>query len=429
MGVTAHARFLMDVSNDYHVCPAPVMRNRSKKALAGLRVVEYAGFVAGPYCAKLLADMGAEVVKVEEPAAGDDARRWGPFRGDAPHPEKSGLFLYLNTNKLGMTLNPRLATGREVFLRLAAASHIVIEDSPPGVMEELGLGYQALSEANPALVMVSITPFGQKGPYAGYKGYYLNTYHSGMLGHITPVGSSLPDREPLKSGGLLGEFACGLVAAVATLGASYARQVSGHGQHVDVSKQEALVGLGRMNAASFANGVRCPSRTVRLSGRGGMIPCRDGHVCVHIPENHQWAGLVEIMGFPEWATDERYKTTAGRMLHLNEVMPRIREWASSHTKEEIYHPAQRLSSTVTPVMTAEDVVNSQQAKARGFIREIEHPEAGGFRYPTSPFLFSRTPWTLERPAPCLGEHNEEILVGRLGFSREELAEMAAMGVI
>ena len=404
-------------------------RSSTGRALAGVRVVEYAEFVAAPYCAELLADLGAEVIKIERPGNGDEARRWGPFPGDVPHAEKSGLFLYLNTNKLGITLNPQTASGQEIFKSLIETSDILVHDRAPGVMERLGLGYSDLSEVNPKLVVTSITPFGENGPCSGYKAYYLNTYHSGMLGYITPIGSARPEREPLRGGGLVGEYACGLTAVVGTLGALYWQRSQGQGQHVEVSKQEALVGYGRVNASSFANGVTIPTRTIRLPGRGGMMPCRDGHVCVHVPQDSQWAGLVKLMGRPDWATDEKYSTTAGRILYLSEIIPLIREWTSTRTKEEIYHPAQKLGSTVTPVMTAQEVVDSRQSEARGFFSEIDHLEAGKFRYPGSPFLFSRTPPAVVKAAPLLGEHNEEIYIGRLGYDQRELVMMMQAGVI
>ena len=147
-------------------------------ALQGVRLLEYGQLVSAPYCAKLLADLGAECIKIEEPPVGDPARRRGPFPDDIPHPEKSGLFLYVNTNKLGVTLDPRTPTGRLIFQRLAQEADVLIEDRPPGEMERLGLGYAALSALNPALIVTSITPFGQTGPYKDYKTYHLNLYHA-----------------------------------------------------------------------------------------------------------------------------------------------------------------------------------------------------------------------------------------------------------
>jgi crotonobetainyl-CoA:carnitine CoA-transferase CaiB-like acyl-CoA transferase len=394
-------------------------RALSKGALSGVKVVEHAGFVAAPYCAKLLADLGAEVIKIENPTTGDDARRAGPFPGDNPDPESSGLFMYLNTNKMGITLNMRTETGCSIFRRLVETADILVEDNAPGTLDGLGIGYPAISELNPRLIVTSITPFGQYGPYADYRAHYLNTYHSGMLGYITPIGSARLDRPPLKVGGFLGEYACGLGAAVATLGALYCQRSTGHGQHIDVSKQEVLLSLGRLSAGARANGVPGATRAITLAGRGGMLRCRDGHVCVHVPEDRQWQGLVELMGCPEWAADEKYRTTAGRMLHLSEVLPRIEEWMETRTKEEVYHPAQKLRCTITPVMTSKDVVESGQSKYRGLFQGIDHPAAGRCMLPSSPYVFSKTPWKMRRPAP----------LERLGYGRGEMGKLTQAGII
>jgi len=401
----------------------------STKALTGVKVLEYAGFVAAPYCAKLLADLGAEVIKIEKPVMGDESRRWGPFPKDVPHSEKSGLFLYLNANKLGITLNLETYTGSAIFKELINSTDILIEDNRPEVMKGSGLDYQSLKAINPKLIMTSITPFGQSGPYSNYKAYYLNAYQSCMLGYLTPVGSSRPERSPLKIGGFVGEYACGLSAAVATLGALYSQRSCGKGQYIDISKQEALLGFGRVNAAYYANEGKEHPRIFRLMGKGGVMPCKDGHLCIHAPEDYQWDALVQLMGSPDWATDEKYRTPLGRMMHWHEIMPLIKNWTSTRIKEEVYHPAQQLGCTVTPVTTTADIVNSKQSKARGFFSEISHPEAGRFKYPTSPLIFSETPVKIERPAPMLGEHNEEVYIKRLGYTQEDIVQMAKAGII
>ena len=191
-------------------------------------MVEYCSFVSGPYCTKLFADLGAEVIKVENPE-GDEARKRGAFLDDKPDPELSGLFLYLNTNKLGVTLNLDSATGRDIFKKLIADADILVEDRPPGKMEKLGLNYDVLKKVNPSLIMASITPFGQYGPYRDYKSYYLNTYHASGAGYVLPAGSPNADREPLRGGGFVGECDIGVNASVAVLGALYWRMAGGTG--------------------------------------------------------------------------------------------------------------------------------------------------------------------------------------------------------
>ena len=401
------------------------------KALEGLRVIEYAENVAGPYCGKLLADFGAEVIKIEKPHVGDPSRKKGPFPRDIPHQEKSALFLYLNTNKYGITLNPDSTAGKDVLRKLVKDVDILIEDKPPGEMEKLGIDYVALRKINPALIMTSITPFGQNGPHAGYKAYPLNSVHCGMLGYLTPWVSRWPDREPITPGGYLGEYGCGLSAATATLAALYMQRMTGKGQHIDISKQEAIIALNRVNAPQFPNEGQSDTRFVNLSGLlGDIVPCKDGHVVFQINETHHWQGFVQLIGNPEWAQDPVYLNGEERGRRFKtEIRPRIVEWAKDFTREELYHRGQAANCPFAVVNSPEDVVNSRHLKERGFFTDVEHPVAGRIKQAGAPFVLSETPWKVERPAPKLGEHNQEILVDRLGCSKQELLAFRSLGVI
>ncbi len=395
-------------------------------ALEGVKVLEYARMVSGPYCAKLLADLGAEVVKIEQPSLGDPARRRGPFPEDIPHPEKSGLFLYLNTNKLGITLDLQKEEGRKVLRELAGWADILIEDTPPGQMEELGLGYEALSAINPRLIVTSITPYGQTGPYRDRKSYHLNLYHASGHSAFLYVAPDEAESRPLAAGGLVGDYDAGLTAAVATLGALFWRLQTGEGQHVDISEFEALVGLERVEINHFANnpGPR------RLPGMiGGLLPCKDGYVVVTAAQDHQWHALVELMGNPAWAQEEKCANEFTRSQHRDEIQPLIVEWMSHHAMDEIYHRGQSVSLPVGPVRTVEDIANWEQPRQRGFFAEMDHAEAGRLTYPTAGYSLTETPWRGERAAPLLGQHNEQVFCGRLGYSREELARLAAEGVV
>lgn len=393
----------------------------AEKALSGVKVLEYAQFVAGPYCAKLLADLGAEVIKIEEPQTGDEARGRGPFSNDIPHSECSGLFLYANTNKLGITLNPGASDGKRLFLELVKGADILIEDRPPGEMKRLGLDYETLKATNPRLIVTSIAPFGQTGPYADYKTYHLNSYLGSMLGSLL----ALDGREPVKAGGVAGEYVCGVSSAAATLAALYAQGLSGRGQHLDLSKQEMLISVGRVVAvlSAFDHQQQNP-------GQSSVRQCQDGWSIVMVGvEERQWLGLVELMGNPEWARDERLRDMNYLAEHRDEIERRVSEWSPEHTRDEIYHRGQALGSPTAPVLTPEEVVNSEQLAARGFFADIEHPRAGRIKYPTAPYRFSRTPWAAERPAPLLGQHNEEIYCGRLGYTKEELVRLKETGAI
>ena len=402
----------------------------TETALAGLKVLEYAQLVSGPYCTKLLADLGAEVIKIEPPVRGDEARRRGPFLEDTPHPEKSGFFFYLNTNKLGVTLNLNATTGRKMFKELIEDIDVLVEDNPPKVIEELGLDYESLKDINPRLIMTSITPFGQTGPYRDYKAYHLNTYHGSGLAKI--LSGVLPDevKQPLKGPGFLGDYDAGLNAAMATMGALYSRLFTGMGQHIDISKQESLIALERVEIGMYGNEGESMMSTVMLSGMvGGLQTAKDGHVVLCLPMSHQWEALVKLMGDPDWAQEERYKEELGRAQNATELNEHISKWMKERTKDEIYHKAQALSCPIGSVTTVEDLVNSEQLKARGFLVEADHPEMGRVKFPAAPYIYSKTPWRLERSAPLLGEHNEEVFCQHLGYQNEDLARMRGAGII
>jgi crotonobetainyl-CoA:carnitine CoA-transferase CaiB-like acyl-CoA transferase len=396
-------------------------------ALAGVQVVELAAGIAGPYTAKLLADLGAEVVKIESPRVGDYARRCGPFPDHQPHPERSGLFLYLNTNKLGVTLNLDASIGRDLFRKLIARADVLIEDRAPGWLAAYSLGYETLRQQRLGLVMTSVTRFGQDGPQAPYHAYPLTTFHAGGEGYTLPGRLSLelfPDRAPVQAGGSLGEYDSGLCAAVATLGAL----LSGVGQHVDVSQQEALLNLNRPMLAYYLATGEVISRQ-RGYAFGGAIPCRDGYVMLRPIEDNHWRGLARAMDQEELAEDERFRTRQARTdngVLLNDL---IVAWAMQHTKVALYERVAAEGCPVGYFATAEDVIQTPQLVAREFFVASAHPEAGSVLLPSAPYRLSHTPWTLRRPAPLLGQHNREVWCDRLGCDPAELSRLHAIGVM
>jgi crotonobetainyl-CoA:carnitine CoA-transferase CaiB-like acyl-CoA transferase len=388
----------------------------TEQTLGGVKVIEYGHFVAGPYCAKLLADLGAEVIKIEPPGAGDESRRRDPFLNDIPHPEVSGLFLYLNTNKLGITLNLETAAGKDIFKRLIVEADILIEDNPPGKMKELGLDYEVLREINPRLVVTSITPFGQTGPYRNYKAYHLNIYHAGGAGYLLPTGSPNLEREPIKGPGFIGEYEGGLMAAVATLAALYWQGVSGQGQHVDASKQEAIVALEKMELAQYHSEGTNPSRGPKKRGWSPVrwVRSKDGgYVLLESAINDQWGGLVRFMGDPEWAHDEKYSTEEGRRELSGELRERVSEWAKDYTTEELFHGAQKNKCSAAPINSIEELINSPQIEERHFFAEIDHPVAGKLNYPSAPYNFS----------------SSSFFCGRLGYNKQDLVKLKEAGAI
>lgn len=399
-----------------------------ESALGGTRVVELCQMVAGPYCTKLLSDLGAEVIKIEPPE-GDPARNLPPFFHDEPHPEGSGLFLYLNTSKQGITLNLHTATGKDIFLRLVKDADILVEDNPPGAMAKLGLDYDNLSKINPRLVMASITPFGQTGPYRDYKAYHLNVFHGSGEGYLTPGGIENMGRPPLKVGNLVGEYDSGLNAAIAVLGALYHCRRSGSGQYIDISKQESVMSLNRLDMPRWANEGDVITRAKLGVPYGGALPCRDGYTVFVTWEGEQWDKLVDFMGHPEWTHDDKFKDYASRYENGELINALLTEWLMGHGKEELYHGGQAAEVPFAMVYTPQDLAESVQLRERGFFTEVEHPRTGKVRYPGVPYNFSETPAAAPRPAPLLGEHNEEILTSRLGYAKDELPRLGMAGVI
>ena len=274
------------------------------KVLSGIKVLDLTHHIAGPYCAKLLADYGAGVIKIERPVVGDDARRIGPFFGDDPHPEKSGLFLYLNTNKRGITLDLKSDAGLNIFRRLVETADILVENFSPGVMDRLGLSYEALEKINPRLVMTSISNFGQSGPYRGFKSSELIT--DAMGGWMTIIGD--PEREPLKPGGSQAQFVGGLFGALGTMTAFHGREVNGIGQHVDISLMEAVTYIQMNITSTFAYYRHIVKRigNMVLPLPGTMLPCKDGYIGAFAVTASQWEILCDWMGKPEFKEDPNF---------------------------------------------------------------------------------------------------------------------------
>ncbi len=397
-------------------------------ALSDLKVIEYAHLVSGPFCAKLMADLGAEVIKVEDPKLADEARRKGPFLDSVPHSETSGLFLYLNTNKLGITLNLKSATGRKIFKELIERADILVENNPPSLMHELDLDYETLQKINPQLIVTSITPFGQTGPYRDYKSCDLVSFHIGGMGWVTPDWVKNPTLEPpLKGGGRQADFMTGITAALATMSAIFARQSSKPGQHIDLSEQESVVyALSRSIAMHFSE--KLDYRRARTPTMERPIACKDGYVELHVVEDAHWQAFKKIVRLEELASD-RFKDYYARCQNWDDLESLLLQWTMEHTKEEIYHTMQAQHIAAAPVNTARDLLASRHFAERDYFVEVDHPEAGKITYPGTPCTLSQTPQQVNCPAPLLGQHNEEVLCRRLGYTPRELLKMREAGIV
>jgi len=399
-------------------------------ALSGITVLEIGELVSAPYCGKLFADYGAEVVKIEPPA-GDGARRWGPFPGDIADLEKSGLFFFLNTNKRGVTLDLTQARGRELLRAMAARADAVVENLRPGTLAAWGLDYPALASINPNLVLISITPFGQTGPYAAWDGTDLNAYH---LSGASSRYCGRPGEPPLEHGTFAADFYGATTAATWGLAAIYGRDRAGGGQHVDVSCAEAIAAtfVGGQNIGGYAQDGRFERRTgvgMPLGAPATILPCKDGHVWMLALEPGQWNGLARVMGNPEWMQVEMFQDMYARAQNADAIYPLLVEWTMEHGKHEIMERCQANGVPVTAVFTVAEAAEHPHLRERGYIVDLEHPVLGRVRDLGAPFRLPASPGGPRRPAPLLGEHNAAVYAALAGVGAAELAELRRAGVV
>ena len=399
-------------------------------ALEGVRVLEMGQTVSAPYCAKLFADYGADVIKVEPPK-GDAARRWGPFPQDEPHSEKSGLFFFLNTNKRGVTLDVSTRGGRDILLDLLRQADVFIENNRPQQMREWGLDYATISRVNPDLVMVSITPFGQTGPYRDWKGYDLNAYH------LSGTGSRYLGRRddaPLEPGTFAADFYGAVAGAAWGLAAVYGRQRVGGGQHVDVSCAEVIGALfvGAENIGGYAERRVFERRRgvgTGMTAPAAILPCKDGYVWTLAFEPGQWKGLAKAMGDPEWMQQEMFLNMFTRGQLADAIYPLVRQWTVEHTKWEIMELCQASGNPTTAVFTVAEVAEHPHIRERGHVVEVEHPALGRVRDIGAPFKLPESPGGPVRGAPLLGQHNAEVYRTLLGMGAADLVRLRRAGVI
>ena len=410
--------------------------------LDGMKTLDLTHYVAGPYATRLMAAQGAEVIKVERPSLGDPSRRIGPFPDDVPHPEKSAPFLYLNTGKKSITLNLKHSASKPIMRRLLEWADVLVENFRPGVMERLGLDYESVAAVNPGLVMTSVSNFGQTGPYRDYGSREINLYAIGGLMYITGD----PEREPLHMAARLAQYGAGQNAFAGTMGALLHKDISGAGQHVDVAISEYLATILE-NALSQYSYTGSNFRRTGNRGYGraawGPYPCRDGYVGVIAGPDHKWPEMAELMDIAELA-DARFDDRAGRGENADELDALMLPWLMRHDRHEIFERAQRSGLAFAYVATPEDILSWEHLRERGFFAEVEHASAGRLEHPTMPWRVDETKGlaihphpnpppegegTEVLPAPTLGQHNEDVYRGMLGYGRAEVARMRGMEVI
>jgi crotonobetainyl-CoA:carnitine CoA-transferase CaiB-like acyl-CoA transferase len=396
-------------------------------ALAGLRVLDLTTH-RGALCARLLADMGADVIKVEPPD-GESGRRIGPFVDDHPHRDRSLFFWFYNLNKRSLTLDLTHPRGAGILRALARSTDVIIESFAPGTIAKLGLGWEELHRDNPALVLCSIAPFGQTGPYRDFEAD--DTVLTALGGMLYVNGFA--GRKPVRPLGLQAYHSAAYQGASATMCALLARDRDGCGQWIDLSIQEAAAAaLEHVAGVYFSTNQAAPRQgTLHWSRFFWVGRCRDGYV-MHATRADwtslfEWVkadGMAEDLGAPEWE-DVLYRRDHAE--HLFEVLDR---WAKNYTREDLLERAQMLRLPYASVQMPEALFDNEQLKARGYFVEVEHPELGrSFRYPGAPYVFSGTPWRVYRRPPLLGEHTGQILRDELAIEAGEMVALAAERVI
>ena len=393
-------------------------------ALNGIKVLDLAEDVAGSFCARLLADYGADVLKLEPPG-GSALRRLGPFFHDDPHWEKSLFFLVMNLNKKGATLNLEDAAGRKIFKDLASRVDVVVESHRPGWLESLGLGYPQLEELNPGLVMTSITPFGQDGPYSGFKAEEVVNYAMGMIMSI----SGLQGREPLKHGGFQAQYEGGLNGAAATSMAIFMKETTGLGQHIDLSVTECVASsmMAVQTTYPFMGGVQA-----RRRASGGQfthpMACSDGWIIVQPGGGASWEDIAEFFETPE-LLEPRFAQAAQRSLNGEELDRIVLNAIKDRGKWELFPKAAEARVLFGLVQTPSELASCPQLESRGFYREVDHPVMGKLRVPSVLFNFGLTPYQMQMASPTLGQHNQEIYLDGLGYSQQDLDCLRQQNVI
>ena len=394
------------------------------KALEGIRVLDLTRALAGPFCTLMLGDYGADVIKIEIPGSGDDTRHWGPpFIG-----EESAYFLSINRNKRSLTLNMRDPQAKEIFLKLAKNSDVVVENFTPGVMERFGLDYEAVNKINPKIVYCSISGFGQDGPYRNRSAY--DQIMQGISGLMSITGE--PDGEPQKIGIAVTDIGAGMWSAFAIMAALRHQEREGEGQYIDVSMMDSQVAWLTYQAGYFFATGKAPGRMG--AAHPTLVPyqgfmCNDGkYVNVAVGSERIWERFCQAIQKEELRDNPDFATNGDRVNHRSTLVPLLQELFLTRSSAEWIEDLLAGSVPCGPINDLADVFSDPQVLARQMYVEMPHPSLGSIKQTGLPIKFSRTPGSLERHPPLLGEHNDEILA-ELGYKKDDIKQLKDQAVI
>lgn len=402
------------------------MTEQRQAPLTGIRVLDLTRVLAGPWCTQNLADLGAEVIKVERPQSGDDTRGWGPpYLRDQKGKDTTEAAYYAaaNRNKKSVTIDMSTTAGAQAIRELAAQCDILVENFKVGGLKKYGLDYESLRAVNPRLIYCSITGFGQNGPYASRPGYDFMIQAMGGLMSITGERDDLPGGGPQKAGVAVADLMTGMYATVGVLAALYERQRSGLGQHIDMALLDCQVAmLANQNMNYLASG-QPPTRTG--NAHPNLVPYQvfsvaDGHMIVAVGNDSQFKAFTQAIGLPTLAKDPRFATNPERVRHRDQLIPLLAEQLQQRPRDEWLALFESVNVPAGPINTLDQVYDNPQVQARQMKITMDHPLAGPAHFVASPLRFSASPVRYDTPPPLLGEHTQQVLSTWLGLSEAQI---------
>jgi formyl-CoA transferase len=405
------------------------------KALGHIRVLDLSRVLAGPWCSQNLADLGADVIKIERPGSGDDTRAWGPPYAKDEHGHdttEAAYYLSANRGKRSVTVDIASPEGQALVRELARHADVVLENFKVGHLKRYGLDYESLKTIRPDIVYCSITGFGQDGPYAHRAGYDFLIQGMGGLMSVTGERDDLPGGGPQKVGVALTDLMTGMYATVAVLAALTHRDRTGEGQHIDMALLDTQVAMLANVGSNYLNSGKPPKRWG--NAHANIVPyqtfaCADGHIIVAAGNDGQYQKFVEAGGRPELASDPRFATNPLRVKNRDTLVPLLAEMAATKPRDEWIDLLEARGVPCGPINDVGEVFDNPQVQARGVAIELAHPAAGKVKLVRSPMRMSATPATSDKAPPLLGQHTDEVLHEVLGKSSDEIAALRAKGVV